>query len=122
MSVAALIASMGKSVAVRRPTNAKNPNGTVERTMATTLTTTAFVQERSSGEQVAQGRDNRRNQTVIYFDGSADVRTDDYIAVPPTGTVSLYRVTGVRVPDLATLHPSCHTIVDAIRVEPVGTI
>lgn len=123
MSVAAMVARMGVSAAVRRPTYARSSIGGADKTWATTLSTTCFVQERGSAEQVAQGRNSMRSATVIYFTGSVDVRADDVIAVPPTGsTCVLYRVTGVRVPDLATSHPNCHTIVDATRVPPTEVV
>lgn len=118
MSVAALIATMGKQVALRRPTTTVDAYGMVAKSYTST-THQAFVQERSSAEQLAQGRTSLRRGTVIYFNGAVDVQADDLVAQPPTGnSCNLYRVTGVRVPDLATTHPNAHTIVDAVRVPP----
>lgn len=123
MSVAAMVSRMGVSAGVRRCTYARSSIGTMDKTFTTTLTVVCFVQERGSSAQVAQGRDNMRSSTVIYFVGSVDVRADDVIAVPPTGaTCVMYRVNGVRVPDLATSHPNCHTIVDATKVPPTELV
>lgn len=121
MSVAALIKSMGKTVLLRRPTYGQNNDGSQTRTYATVSTTTAFLQERSSSQQLAQGRENLRNQTVIYFEGAVDVRVDDVITDGTTSPAWSYRVTGVRIPDAASTHPNCHTIVEAARAAPKET-
>lgn len=122
MSVAAMVARMGVSVGIRTPTATVDSYGCVQKSYATS-TVTAFVQDRSSTDSAAQGRTNQRNAAVIYFTGEVTVTVDDIIAVPPTGAkCKMYRVTGVRVPDLATWHPECHTIVDATMVMPTEAV
>ena len=122
MSVSSLIAQFGKTATVKRAAVGQSSNGSLTRSYVDLTGYTAFIQERSSNEQLAQGRTNSRNSTVIYFAGSVTFEIDDLIQFPTTGSGYLYRVTGFRVPDLATSHQNCHTIVDAIRVAPSEAI
>jgi hypothetical protein len=119
MSVASLIARMGRSVAVRRPTTDHREDGSFFRTEEQVLEARAFIQPRAASETDAQGRQQMRQSCVLYLEGSVDIRTDDIVCDPPTGTdCRIYRVTGVRLPDEASDHPNAHTIVDATRIEP----
>lgn len=119
MSVASLIARMGRDIAVRRATSDHREDGSFFRTEEQVLAVRAFVQPRSAGEQEAQGRQQMRQACVIYFEGAVDIRTDDIVCDPPTGTdCRIYRVIGVRIPDEASSHPNAHTVVDATRIEP----
>jgi head-tail adaptor len=118
MSVAAMIARFAKEVGIRRPAYTKNAIGAATKTYSAS-TATAFIQERSAFESVSQGREQMRSSAVLYFAGSVDVRTDDIIVLPATGSdCAQYRVTGVRIPDQASWHPHCHTIVDCDRLRP----
>lgn len=123
MSVAAMIRRMGRTISVQRPTTCQREDGTLERCKDPVLTATAFIQPRGAAQQLAQGRDTMRTACIIYLEGSVDIRTDDEIAEPDYGAAcSIYRVVGVRVPDLATTHPNAHTIVDAVQVLPTERV
>lgn len=119
MSVAGLIARMGREVGVYRRTTAHREDGSFFRMSALALTVRAFLQPRAASEQDAQGRQQMRQTCVIYLEGAQDIRTDDIVSDPPEGeSCKTYRVTGVRVPDEAAFHHSAHTIIDAVRVDP----
>jgi hypothetical protein len=122
VSVASLIASRGRSVALYRPSVGRRADGTKTRTESKVAEYVAFIQPNSATQQRQQGRETMRQEATIYFEGVVDIRTDDEIGLPSSLPQVRYRVSGVRIPDeILSGTPNAHTIVDATRILPALT-
>ena len=122
MSIAGLIDRFGISLWVFRPTATVGNDGEVALAFASILETRGFVQPTSQTSEVAQGRENGRTTTTIYFSGSIDVRIDDEIRNAATGTTRVWRVIGATIPgEVGASSAAPHllmTVVDCVEVEP----
>ena len=126
MSALSLISKMGKAAGLIRPTNNVTAYGAVERDYSGGASDiVAFLQPRSANITDRAGGDRMGVTFRAYIAGIEDVRADDIIIYPASGSdASRYRVTGVIVPDHIgdATYPNMHTIVDCERVSPTMDI
>ena len=122
MSALSLISKMGKVAGLIRPTTNVTAYGAVERDFTGGATDiVAFLQPRSANITDRAGGDRMGITFRAYIAGIEDVRADDIIIYPASGSDAYrYRVTGVINPDSIenVAYPNIHTIVDCERVSP----
>lgn len=122
LSISGIVDRFGITLDVFRPTNGIAADGEVTLTFASVLQAKGFVQPSTQSSPIAQGREQGRTQTTIYFSGSVDVRIDDEIHDAASGTARTWRVVGAVNPgEVAASGAAAHlnlTAVDCIEVEP----
>lgn len=122
MSIASLVDRFGIDLHLYRASVTTGNDGEIALTYSRATVVRGFIQPTSQTSDVAQGRENGRTTTTIYFSGLVDVRIDDELRSADAVPYRVWRVIGSVNPgdvgvSLAAPHLNM-TAVDCVEVEP----
>lgn len=126
MSISALISRFGTTLYVRRSTTTIGNDGEMSLDYKQVDSARGFVQPSVQTSDVAQGRENARTTTSIFFEGLLDVEIDDEIHDVASGTGRTWRIVGSINPGfVGTTGSAPHlsmTVVECVEVEPTRSL